>query len=293
MLKGRLIDKLIDAFLIKYSLPSWLKPYIKEYLKRNNNSIKYVLTFVKYGRKKGKVLNNKVVLPNGVVFKKKHISHLLNLFYFGVIRMRDVSYLWSNVYLGNNILRLRFINIADVENKRAIALKNLIEGLNYGIDKNPPSEGMNNVFKYLESLNDWNERLIAKEIILNYSYAIPFGYIFYRVFYPVSSEFMKNFGKSFNNHEPYELINKKEAENIIIDEKIEYEKLKELVETLENYISISIDSEMKNAKDANIYNEVLLLRDVAIAYPIFKIKELNPKFDFSYIIEKYKYNYKK
>ncbi|MGC8648890.1 MAG: hypothetical protein ACP5UN_01570 [Candidatus Micrarchaeia archaeon] len=287
MFTDRMINKLINSFIIKYNLPSWLKPYIKEYIKKNNNSIRYVVTFIRYGRKKGKLLSNKIILPNGVVFKKKHISHLLNLFYFGVHRMREVSYLWANSAFGNTKLKLRFFEIAEIENKRALTLKNLIEGLNYTLDKKPPSEGMTKVFDYIEKLTDWNERLIAKEIILNYSYAIPFGYIFYKVFYPVSPEFMKKFGKSFNNYESCELLNKKEAEAIIIEGKIDYNKLKNIIEILEEYINESINSEIENAKEAKIYNEIILLKNIAIAYPIYKIKELNPQFDFSYIIDKY------
>ncbi|MCL5433453.1 MAG: hypothetical protein M1538_00540 [Candidatus Marsarchaeota archaeon] len=272
-----LSDKLIDSFISKYNLPIWIKPYVKEYLKKKKN-IRYILTFVKYGKKKGNIKTDSITLPNGVIFKKKHMVHLLNLFYYGTYSIKSVSDYWIQNSLGNLKLKHRFIPIAEIEEKRSLVIKNLISGLNYNIYKKAPSKELNDIFDYLKKLNDWNERLVAKEIILNYSYVIPFGNVFYTIFYPIAPKYMKSF-KKFIGHLEYEINNKRDAENIITQKLIKEERLKQLVKDLIIKVIKSINAEIKNTKEVNIYDEIILLRDIAAVYPIYKINELDKEFE--------------
>ncbi|MGC8571794.1 MAG: hypothetical protein ACP5RI_00735 [Candidatus Micrarchaeia archaeon] len=268
-------EKIIRSFINKYNLPEWLIPYIKDYLKKKNYNIKYILTFINYGRKKGDVKAENITLPNGVVFKRKHMVHLLNLLYYSINSMSSVSKYWSEHSWDNLELKERFISITDIENGRALIIKNLIEGLNYNIYKNPPSKELENTFNYIKNLNDWNERIVSKEIILNYSYAIPFGYVFYKIFYPIAPTYIRSFGKKFFDKESCELEDKKDAEMIISDNLISEGRLKQLLKDLIINTIKSINVEIDNAKEANIYDEIILLRNIAAVYPLYKIKEIN------------------
>ena len=273
-------EALVDAALDKYRLPRWMKPYVLEYLKGNSTAtaIKHATSFISVGRKKGVITKSEIILPNGVRFRSEQILHLTSLFFYGEDRMSKISRTWATTASDGNIAHSNYCSaIAEVETKRARALKNLVDGL--GRRPVEPTPELVALFDYIEDLTVWSERLIAKKIILFNSFALPFGYVFYRVFYPVSPEFMRSFGTAFNRREPEELAGEEEATTIIQSNGIERERLMKITEDVLVLITRAIDAEMRNAKRAGIEREVLLLRNVAIACPLHRLMELGVDFD--------------
>ncbi len=275
MIKGAIVD----AVLRKNGAPPWMKEYILDYLKGGDaKMVKYAMSFLLFGRKKGAITKNEVVLPNGKRFSKVQIAHLLDLCYYGEERIGQISRAWAT----NRSDRIplhehHFLLMADIESKRARAIKNLIEGL--GFKLGDATEELKDVFDYVEGLTDWNERIITKKLLLNYSYARPFGYVMYKAFYPVSQEYMRNFGKAFYKKEAVEEFGEREAELVVRGHLIGEEKLKAITQNLLRLIERSIDAEMAAAKKAGIERELLLLKNISIAYPLYRMKELGVEID--------------
>ncbi len=274
MLKGAMVELAIR----KYKLPQWMKPYIMSYLRGNDMSaIKFAASYINVGRKKGSIARNEIRLPNGKVFKKEHIAHILNLFYYGEVSVCETSKLWSETHDRTPDHVRHFRTMCAVEEKRARTIRNLMLGLGYRIGK--PTPELIAVFDYIKSLTDWDERLFAKKILLNYSYAKPFGYVFYKAFYPVQPEYMRTFGKAFTDHMEEETLSEKEAEDIIREKRIGYERLMEITEHLLMLILRSVNAELPTAKRAGIEREIVLLRDISLAYPLHRLEELGVDMD--------------
>lgn len=271
---------LVDAAIKRYDLPVWVKPYIRDYLKGGDiATIKYAISFVKVGRKKGAVTGSEIILPNGKKFKKEHMAHLLSLFYYGEERISEVTKDWAasgSDKVSDHVDH--FSAVSSIEAKRARAIKNLIEGLGLKVEK--PTREIESVFDYVQGLRDWNERIIAKKLLLNYSYAKPFGGVFYKVFYPVSPEFMRSFGKAFISGID-ERAAEAEAEIAVAGRKVPEERVMEITRELLKRIYRSVNAEIPNARKAGIEREVMLLRDVSIACPLHKLDELGVKIDIN------------
>ncbi|MCW6159595.1 MAG: hypothetical protein LVQ95_00695 [Candidatus Micrarchaeales archaeon] len=274
MLKGLLID----ATLRRYGLPPWMKEYVQEYLKGSDiSAVKYAISFISVGRKKGAVTRTEIVLPNGKKFRKDQIAHLLSLFYYGECRLSRISWIWSIDNGRDGEMAKHFGAMHLVEERRARAIKNLIEAFGYKIED--PSEELKEVFDYVEQLKTSQERVIAKRIFLNYAYAQPFGQVFYKAFYPVSPEYMRSFGKEFSIRSADAIYGERVAENAIIRGEIGAQRLLELATDVLVRVARSIDAELPRARRAGIEREALLLRNIAIAYPFHRLKELGVDLD--------------
>lgn len=274
MLKGMLVE----AMLKRYGLPPWMKEYILEYLKGNDvSAAKYAISFIKVGRKKGAVTKTEIILPNGKRFRKDQIAHLLSLFYYGETRLSRISWSWS-IGNGRDLEMARHFGAMHlVEERRARAIKNLIEAFGYKIED--PSDELKEVFDYVEQLGTSQERVVAKRIFLNYAYAQPFGQVFYKAFYPVSPEYMRSFGKEFSIRSADAIYGERAAENIIVHGELDRQKLIGLATEILIRVARSIDAELPRARRAGIEKETLLLRNIAIAYPFHRLKELGVDID--------------
>ncbi len=274
MLKGLLID----ATLKRYGLPPWMKEYVQEYLKGSEvGAARYAISFISVGRKKGVVTKTEIVLPNGKRFRKDQIAHLLSLFYYGECRLSRISWSWS-IDNGHDMEMARHFGAMHlVEVRRARAIKNLIEAFGYKVED--PSDELKDVFDYVEQLRTSQERVVAKKIFLNYAYAQPFGQVFYKAFYPVSPEYMRSFGKEFSIRSADAIYGERSAENIIVRGEIDTQKLLELATEILVRVARSIDAELPRARKAGIEREALLLRNIAVAYPFHRLKELGVDLD--------------
>lgn len=269
-------DKLtIDGALEKYGLPKWIKPYAYSYIKSDPlGAIKKARSFLDVGRKKGEVTGKYVKLPNGMTLDKYMVEHLLTLFYYAEERMSDVSNKWAEDRSGEDYSK--YFSAHSVEEaKKARALKNLMEGLGLKLGEAPKE--MSEVFNYLESITDWRQRIIAKEIVLRDSYAKTFGFVFYKAFYPVSPEFMRMLVKVFEKSEEIR-ISEDEIKKIISEAESDQKTLMTAEELLAR-IYCSIQANMQIAKKAKLDKEVALLRDISIAYPLHTFEELGMNID--------------
>ncbi|MCL5430014.1 MAG: hypothetical protein M1504_00885 [Candidatus Marsarchaeota archaeon] len=268
----------IETTLNKYGLPKWIAPYAEEYISGNTiAAIKYAKSFVNFGRKKGMVTKDTITLPNGVTFKKEQVVHLLSLFYYGELRISGISLHWSNMFARDSMQSEHFRTMSEMEAKRARAIKNVISGVGYKAEE--PTKELVAVYDYVGSLTSWEEMLVTRKILLNYSYVMPFAQIFYRIFYPVSPEFMRSFGTTFKKKGERETRAEEEAEKIVREGKISRERLLQLTDDILGLVARSIDAEMPNAKRAGVIKEALLLRNISLAFPLHRLNDFGLEID--------------
>lgn len=274
-----LADRLVSSALEKYNVPVWVKPYIMRYVKENPvSTIKFAMSFVEIKRKKGQITDKFITLPNGTKFKKESIMKLLNLFYYGEVSIADVTRSWCASITNRNAEYVKYFkDMGEHEQRHIRAIKNLIEGLGYKLGDQPKE--LSEVFKYIKGLGSWPDRIIATNVILRNSYAKTFGFIFYRVFYPVAPEFMRSFGKAFADTNEEEMWGVQEAKRLIGIGEIDEERLVLLAHDITVRIARSIDANMKLAKESGIETEAKLLRDIAVAYPFQNLLEMGLKVD--------------
>ncbi len=263
-----LIDKLVDPVLERYGVPDWVKPYVLKYVKRNPaNTVKFAASFIDVKRKKGEITGEYIKLPNGLKFRKDHILHLLNIVFYGEESMARIAEAWAGKNLDNNRdYASYFREMGAKDAKHARAIKNLMEGMGRKPEK--PQKEIEEVFNYIASLDSWYDRILATELILRNSYAKTFGLIFYKVFYPVSPEFMRSFGKAFTAADLESAWGISEARRVIETQLISDEHIIELTREVLIRIQRSIDANMRLAKASGIEDEAKLLSDIAIAYPL-------------------------
>lgn len=189
------IDKLVDSAMDRYGVPAWVRPYAHRYIKENPiSAVKFAISLVDVKRKKGEVTKSEVKLPNGKAFKTESILKLLNLFFYGEDCMAIMESGWAEKSLNHNAdYESHFVQMADIDSKYARAIKNLTEGLGRSVGDKPQTLGY--AFDYIAKIEPWEDRIIATGIILTSAYAKTFGTVFYKVFYPVSPEFMRSFGR--------------------------------------------------------------------------------------------------
>ena len=277
---GTLYDGLISTAMRRYGVPLWLKPYIYRYAKESNvDTIKHTISFINVRRKKGEVTGRHVRLPNGVVFDIKMVIHILNQFHYGVEATARIAGAWSKEYTDYDHASFtkHFKKVAQEREKHARALKNMIEGLGHKVGG--PTKEIEEVFNGIEKLDEWPDRLIATEIIIRDAYSRPFGFIFYKVFYPVSPEFMRSLGKLFMPQDSQDRWAEDEIKRVIGMGALTGEHVIELAEPILASIYKSIDAEMRLAKSSGIEPEAKLLRDVSIAYPLHTLRELGAQLD--------------
>lgn len=273
-------DAIVNALLAKYGMPEWVRPYVVRYIRNCTVSeITRARGFVDFGRKKGVQTDDGMVLPNGVRFSNKQICHLLCLFYYAENRISEVSNAWATTSMDRDPQHRRhFADVSEIEAAHARAIKNLVSFVGCRELEDPPQE-LVDVFDYLAALTDWNERIVAKRLLLNYGYARTFGYVFYKVFYPVSPEFMRSLRAAFRKVPHVQLVGSNQVEAIIRTGLISHRRMLDITENMLSLIARSVDVEMPNAKKAGIEKEVALLRDISIAYPLHILEQYGIRMD--------------
>ena len=278
--------KAVDELLEKYGIPPWVKPYIYKYIRGNPiQAIKHAASFVEIKRKKGEVTNSHVKLPNGMKFDIKFVMHLLDMFYYGEEEISKIYTEWSSDRLGADAVKYapHFVELSEVSQGHARAVRNLIEGL--GNKLSDPSDEVKDVFGYIRGIKDWKQRVVISGLVMRKTYGIPFGYVFYKVFYPVAPEFMRSFGKVFEKTSEIVSWGEAEAASIISSKSVNDAELLATTEQVLAHIYRSISAELPYAKKQGIEPEGRLLLELAIAYPLHAMVELGMAVDIDSEIE--------
>ncbi|MDE1810792.1 MAG: hypothetical protein KGH66_02015 [Candidatus Micrarchaeota archaeon] len=272
-------ERVVGPILRRYNVPEWVDPYVYKYLKSNPISVvKFATSFIDTKRKKGEVTKRYVKLPNGTTFSMDSVIHLLNLFYYGEDRMVGIYKGWSESGGGNAEYAARFAAMIPSKAKHARAIKNMMEGLGRRPEAKEPKE-LKEVFDYIGSIETWNDRILATNIVLRGSYANVFGSIFFKAFYPVSPEFMRSLGKAFESDAVDNQWGFEEAKKIVQEGLVPTDRVLELARSLTARVLLSIEANMKFARQAKILMEMELLRDISIASPFHTLKELGIEID--------------
>ncbi|MGC8687402.1 MAG: hypothetical protein ACP5RM_01730 [Candidatus Micrarchaeia archaeon] len=268
------VNEIIGSILKKYNIPVWVTPYVLKYAKGNPmRTIKFAMSFIETKRKKGAVANGNVILPNGLQLKVSSLIRILNIVFYEQDLMSKVAKKWAMQPAGHDSVYAKYaMELAEAEERHAIAIKNLIEGLGYKIGE--PDKQLEALFDYICNLDSWQKRLIAVNIVLRDSYAKAFGVILYKVFYSVSPEYMRAFGKAFKGDEKYAERGYNEAVSVIVNRELSDEEITGLTRDILVRVLRTIDINMSIAKEAGIEEEVKFLRDIAILYPFQMLKEL-------------------
>jgi len=273
------VDSVIKTIFDKYSIPAWVAPYAMKYARRNPiKTIKFAMSFIDTKRKKGAVANDYVILPNGLKLKISSLVRVLSIVFYEQDLMSKTAKKWSVAPTGYDSKYNEYAKeLADAEARHAVAIKNLIEGLGYKVGE--PDKHISELFDYISTLDTWQKRLIAVNIVLRDSYAKAFGIILYKVFYAVSPEYMRAFGKVFSETEPYAERGYEEAKRVIHDKMLTDQEVIAIATDISARVLATIDFNMSIAKEAGIEEEVKLLRDIAIVYPFQTMKELGVNVD--------------
>ncbi len=269
-----LTAKLVDRAMDKYEVPEWARPYVYKYVKRNRAElVKAAISLVGFGRKRGRITADHAILPNGMKFRIDSIIKLLGLFFNGEHRLADLEAYWArNHAMGNAEYERAYLSLADSDYRGARAMKNLVEGLRRRM---PDDNGtLDQLFGRLARLESWDERVFASGIILSYCYVKPFAGLLMRVFYPIVPEFMRSFNKAFTLKESAERWDLLEARRLVSTGRISRERAAALAGELLGLVSKSIDANMAIARELGIKEEISLLKEVSLAYPVQVLREL-------------------
>jgi len=269
-----MLDSVIDSLLQKYGIPTWVKPYVYDYVKKDPlNAIKRATSFIEVKRKRGVVTNSYVQLPNSTTFKMSSIIHMLSLFLYGTERTAKIAKAWSAKPDPRHASYVDYYaSMVEVQERHARATRNLIEGLGHKPEE--PTKEVMAVFDYVSNIAEWNKRIVATDLIVRSSYGDAFGQVFYKVFYFVMPEFMRSFGKAFTETESQSEWGIKEVERVVAGNEIDHDQLLEMSMEILCRIERSIDAEMHLADQAGIKKEAGLLKRIAIAYPLHKLEAL-------------------
>lgn len=272
------LTSIIDRTMQKYGIPMWFKPYLAGYIRSNPvSAIRHATSFVETRRKKGEITRDHVVLPNGLEFKMGFITELLSLFYYGEERLSDIYEGWSREPGYDDLeYKKRFMEFSALSKRHIRAIRNLMEGI--GIEPRQPGKEITGLFDHIESIGEWQDRVLMSGILIKYSFSYTFGFVFFKVFYPVATDFMRSFGKTFTSTTPTTSWLNSEAERIVMEEANSSHILEFTRSNLER-ISRSIESEMPLAKANGIGNEARLLHTISIAYPLHVLHDLGMRID--------------
>jgi hypothetical protein len=284
---GILYEGLIDAAMRRYNVPQWLRPYIYKYAKKSNvDTIKQAIGFINVRRRKGELTKKHVILPNGTKFEIDAVVHILNQFYYGISKTGEIAKAWSTDASTALVPELasHFREIAAARQKHAKALRNMMDGLGGKIYE--PTTEIKEVFDKVKLIDEPIKRALALDIIIRDAYSRPFGFIFYKVFYPVSPEFMRSLGKVFSIKSSSDAWIEEFISDRLRNGQITAEDIMELSRELLKLIYVSIDSEIHLAKKAGIEPEANLLRDISIAYPLHTLQGMGVGIDINYEMKK-------
>ncbi len=273
------VMNLLDPVLKKYNVPEWLKPYLYEYARKDPlNAIKRATSFIDVKRKKGVVTSSYIKLPNNITFKTESVVHILSLFFYGEEEAAKISKEWAVGHdMPSRDYAEQFSGMVEMYEKHLRAIKNLLNGMGY--KPTEPTSEVRDVFAYMRTIEGWPERMVAANILLKQSYGAAFGSTFYKTFYFVMPEFMRSFGKVFNDTNDIAVRGAELAAAAVKSKAVPDARLVELAEGMLSRVARSIDAEMPMATAAGIRNEAELLRRLAIAYPLHTLKELGVGLD--------------
>lgn len=268
------VEKVVDSAIEKYGLPEWVRPYVYKYAKGSPiSAVKFAISLLDVKRKKGEVTKSHVTLPNGTTFEMQSVLRLLNIFFYGEENISRLEEVWATKSIDRNAeYERRFLEMSEADSKRTRAIKNLIEGLGHPVGECPAS--VERVFDAISRIEPWKDRIVATGIVLRYSYATTFGMLFYKVFYPVSPEFMRSFGKAFENKNGSERWDTIEAERMLMDGNIDSKHVIGLARNVLSELLQLIESNMGLAKELGLEKEVRLLSEISIAYPFQRLSEM-------------------
>ncbi len=271
---------LVDKIMKKYGVPDWVKPYVYAYIRSNPlNAVRRGISFIDVKRKRGRITGNVIELPNSVQFEVSDVTRIVSLFYAGEEESSRIAESWSKDLHDYDSKRYaeHFAALSEIEQKHLRAIKNMLEGL--GKKSGSETAEVRALFEKLGSITDWKERIISYDLVLKSSYGSTFGNIFYKVFYPVMPEYMRSFGKAFSSEDTEAGWGYEEAKRIIRDKEIDAQRLVQLFNDLLPLVGSIINANMDIAEKAGINKEVSLLRDIAIAYPVYISKECGADID--------------
>ena len=273
------IGALIDVQLDKYGVPAWTRPYVYKYATRNTvHTIKFAISLIDVGRKKGSLSKDGVRLPNGTTIPIESIARLVNVFFYGKERIAEIERDWArNRTLQNPIYEREYKRLSIIDHAQARAIRNMIEGMGKKVGEEPDT--LSPIMDNLLSIEDWRKRVIATGVVINYSYVKTFGSMFFKAFYSVVPEYMRTLGKAFVNKEAAERWDVAEAKRIILKGDIGDQELISFVEGLLVSVKKTIDLNMKMAKLMGLEAEMELLEELALAYPLNTLKELGIDID--------------
>ena len=265
---------LVDKVMKKYGVPDWVKPYVYAYIKSNPlNAVKRGISFIDVKRKRGRITGNVIELPNSVQFEVSDVARIVGLFYAGEEESSRIAESWSKDLHDYDSKRYaeHFAALSEIEQKHLRAIRNMLEGLGKKFGSESPE--VKALFGKLGTITDWKERIISYDLVIKSSYGSTFGNIFYKVFYPVMPEYMRSFGKAFSSENAEASWGYEEAKRIIKEGEIGTQRLVYLFNELLPLVGEIINANMSIADKAGISKEVSLLRDIAIAYPVYIAKE--------------------
>ena len=201
------------------------------------------------------------------------ILRLLDLFFYGEEHIARIERMWATGSVDRNAeYEKKFMAMAEADLRRTRAIRNLAEGLGHTVGEQP--KAIAKVFDRVSKIESWPDRVITTGVILRYPYAATFGIVFYRVFYPVSPEFMRSFVKAFDSKETEGEWDFEEAKRIIENKLVDEEHLLGLARSVLADVLHSIEDNMALAREMKLEKEVRLLGDIAIAYPFQQLSQM-------------------
>ncbi|BCS90894.1 MAG: hypothetical protein ARM1_0351 [Candidatus Micrarchaeota archaeon] len=270
-------DSALDRILKRYNVQDWVKPLIVEYIKKDPiNAIKKARSINDFKRKKGSFDKNYVTLPNGIKIETKIIIHVLKTI-LAIERMLDKL---AKQWLKESGISKRetdyYKYLIRSSSKKAKALNIVLDALPRVRAISDYPKDLDELFNYIAELDSFEERLIALEIGVRYSFNKAYGMVLYRVFYPASSELARLLKYGFTSNEAgrYE-----ELAKYIAAEVADKDKIIEIIESIGKFIYHTSIKYLNIAKRYQIENELMLLINVAIAYPFQVLKELGYNID--------------
>ena len=275
-----LYEGIIDSAMRRYGVPPWLKPYIYKYARESDaGAIRQAISFINVRRRKGELTGRHVKLPNGVVFEIKDVIHVIDQFHYGLEATAKMARDWAEgpAEYGYSDYKKYFSQVSRSREKQARAMRNLVEGLGYRVGE--PTKEIKDVFGYMAGLSEWRGRITATNLIIRDAYSRPFGFIFYRVFYPVSPEFMRSLGKVFSVEDAQSAWADARIRELVSNSAEDSRYVVELSETMLRKVYWSIQREMRFASSIGALPEAKLLRDISIAYPLHSLAELGADID--------------
>lgn len=267
------IGALIDAQLDKYGVPAWARPYVYKYATRNTvHTIKFAISLIDVGRKKGAVSREGVRLPNGATIPTESIAKLVNIFFYGKERIADVETAWVNSKASRNPeYEKEYRKLSSIDHAQARAIRNMMEGMGRKLGDEPNT--ISPIIDKLSRIEKWELRVVATGIVINYSYVKTFGTMFFKAFYHVVPEYMRTLGKAFTTKDAPERWDVGEAKRLIASGELSGPETIAFVEDLLLSVKKSIDLNMKMAKSMGLEAEIQLLEEIALAYPLNTLKE--------------------